>query len=78
MLAVSELSSLTGVSQLYKLLHKNIPSLAAAGFNVIWYPPPSASADSQGYLPGRWYEIPHKKELQRAIEQGEKFGVVRL
>mmetsp|Transcript_799 Transcript_799/g.1721 ORF Transcript_799/g.1721 Transcript_799/m.1721 type:complete len:549 (-) Transcript_799:76-1722(-) len=65
-------------SELYKLLHKNIPSFAAAGFNVIWYPPPSASADAQGYLPGRWYDIPQKKELQRSIEQGEKFGIISM
>lgn len=57
--------SMSDRPRLYSELEKELPALASAGINVVWFPPPSSSADPQGYLPGKWYEIPHKAALQR-------------
>lgn len=38
-----------------------------SGVNTVWFPPPSESADPQGYLPGRWYVIGNRTLLEAAI-----------
>ncbi len=47
----------------YWEMQQQLPSIASAGIDVVWFPPPSDSADLQGYLPGKWYEIPHRALL---------------
>ena len=34
----------------------------------VWFPPPSASADQQGYLPGKWYSVPSEELLLQATK----------
>mmetsp|Transcript_12155 Transcript_12155/g.29024 ORF Transcript_12155/g.29024 Transcript_12155/m.29024 type:complete len:539 (+) Transcript_12155:34-1650(+) len=70
--------SMSDRPRLYSELEKELPALASAGINVVWFPPPSSSADPQGYLPGKWYEIPHKAALQRAIKKADSEGVVTM
>ncbi|KAL1546966.1 alpha-amylase [Salvia divinorum] len=41
----------------YNSLIGVVPDIAAAGVTHIWLPPPSHSVDSQGYLPGRLYDL---------------------
>mmetsp|Transcript_1180 Transcript_1180/g.2811 ORF Transcript_1180/g.2811 Transcript_1180/m.2811 type:complete len:402 (+) Transcript_1180:264-1469(+) len=62
----------------YTMLAGQMKNLAAAGVSVVWFPPPSSSADEQGYLPGKWYEIPHKASLRSAISAAERHGVVSM
>jgi alpha-amylase len=38
----------------YAIVAQNAAAIAAAGFDIIWMPPPSASADELGYMPTRW------------------------
>ncbi|XP_061364093.1 alpha-amylase [Gastrolobium bilobum] len=45
----------------YNSLKNSIPDLANAGITHVWLPPPSQSAASQGYLPGRLYDLDASK-----------------
>jgi alpha-amylase len=38
----------------YAIVAQNAIAIAAARFDVVWMPPPSASVDQLGYLPTRW------------------------
>ena len=38
----------------YAILAQNAPAIVAAGFDVVWMPPPSASVSDLGYMPTRW------------------------
>ncbi|KAL8154011.1 hypothetical protein V2J09_011771 [Rumex salicifolius] len=42
---------------LYNSLITQVDALANAGITHIWLPPPSQSADPQGYLPGKLYDL---------------------
>eukprot|EP00802_Teleaulax_amphioxeia_P003256 Tamp_03259.p1 GENE.Tamp_03259~~Tamp_03259.p1 ORF type:complete len:626 (-),score=99.07 Tamp_03259:298-2175(-) len=64
--------------KLYGMLEKEMPRFAAAGINVVWFPPPSSSADAQGYLPGKWYDIPFRKHLDAALQAARKHGIVSM
>jgi hypothetical protein len=44
-------SSVSSEGGLYNYLKNRTPSYAAAGFNVIWLPPPSKSTGGVGYIP---------------------------
>jgi len=44
-------SSVSSEGGLYNYLKNRAPSYAAAGFNVIWLPPPSKSTGGVGYIP---------------------------
>jgi alpha-amylase len=44
-------------SDFYKMTQDELPNLAGAGISGIWFPPPSQAADTQGYMPGEWYNI---------------------
>jgi alpha-amylase len=41
----------------YDILIKNKDRIKSAGFTLIWFPPPSKSADLQGYLPNQLYNL---------------------
>ncbi|PSR99768.1 Alpha-amylase [Actinidia chinensis var. chinensis] len=41
----------------YNSLLNSIPDLASAGITHVWLPPPSQSVSSQGYMPGRLYDL---------------------
>lgn len=63
---------------LYKQLEREMPVLEAAGINAVWFPPPSSSADPQGYLPGKWYDIPMRRELDAAVQAAESHGIITM
>ncbi|KAL2936974.1 Alpha-amylase [Bienertia sinuspersici] len=42
---------------LYNSLRNSIDDLAKAGVTHVWLPPPSHSVSTQGYLPGRLYDL---------------------
>jgi alpha-amylase len=35
----------------YNIIKQNTPRIKDIGFTIVWFPPPSKSADNQGYLP---------------------------
>ncbi|GLT32426.1 hypothetical protein SLA2020_070960 [Shorea laevis] len=45
----------------YNSLKNSVSDIAAAGITHVWLPPPSQSAASQGYLPGRLYDLDGSK-----------------
>jgi len=63
---------------LYKQLVREMPLFANAGINMVWFPPPSSSADAQGYLPGKWYDIPFRRELDLAVRAAKSHGIVSM
>jgi alpha-amylase len=38
----------------YRILAENAPAINSAGFTWVWFPPPSDSLASEGYIPRRW------------------------
>src|SRR5579883_1672400 len=38
----------------YRILRDNAPRIREAGFNWVWFPPPSDSLAPQGYIPRKW------------------------
>ena len=63
---------------LYTELAAEMAPLAAAGVKTVWFPPPSESADVQGYLPGRWYVISNRTLLEAAIDAAHAVGIVPM
>ena len=63
---------------LYRRLAAEMPALERAGINVVWFPPPSSSADPQGYLPGKWYDIPFRTELESAMLAAKGHGIATM
>ena len=63
---------------LYTQLAAEMAPLAAAGVKTVWFPPPSESADEQGYLPGRWYVIGNRTLLDAAISAAHAHGIVTM
>ncbi|MBN2375322.1 MAG: hypothetical protein JXD22_02895 [Sedimentisphaerales bacterium] len=41
----------------YKILIENTPRIQQLQIDVVWFPPPTASADKHGYLPTEWYNL---------------------
>jgi alpha-amylase len=41
----------------YQIMTENAGVIKDAGFTCVWFPPPSKTADSEGYLPNQWYEL---------------------
>jgi len=54
-------------------------NIADAGFDMVWFPPPSKSGDNAGYLPNEWYVLNSKYgsqgNLQSAIGALHNRGV---
>jgi glycosidase len=44
----------------YSVLRERAPELAAAGFTVIWLPPPTDSVSAEGYMPRDLYDLNSK------------------
>jgi len=63
---------------LYTQLAAEMAPLAAAGVKTVWFPPPSESADVQGYLPGRWYVIGNRSLLEAAVNAAHDHGIVPM
>nr|ADP88919.1 alpha-amylase [Gunnera manicata] len=67
----------------YNSLAAFIPELAKAGITHVWLPPPSHSVSSQGYLPGRLYDINassygNQAELKSLINGFHRHGITCL
>lgn len=45
----------------YNLLMGKVDDIAAAGVTHVWLPPPSHSVSTQGYMPGRLYDLDASK-----------------
>jgi alpha-amylase len=41
----------------YSTIAGNAPTIGSAGITMIWLPPPTATADTHGYLPTEWYDL---------------------
>lgn len=55
----------------YDILIENTPRIQKLQIDIVWFPPPAASADKQGYLPTEWYNLNSsygsQKKLKKAI-----------
>jgi alpha-amylase len=56
----------------YRVLQENAGRIRAAGFTLVWFPPPSDSLSPDGYMPRRWNAMDtaygSRDELRGAIE----------
>jgi alpha-amylase len=56
----------------YRVIQENASTIKAAGFNWVWFPPPSDSLAPEGYIPRRWnvLDTPYgsEAELRSAIQ----------
>ena len=55
-------------SDFYNSLNTQIDDLKDAGIDGVWFPPPSQTADQQGYMPGEWYTIPGGDALKQVAQ----------
>src|SRR5437016_2810015 len=56
----------------YRIIAENAQTIRAAGFDLVWFPPPSRSAATDnGYLPTEWFTLDNgygnKDELKQAV-----------
>jgi alpha-amylase len=55
----------------YQIISENSGTIKNAGFTIVWFPPPSSTVDSEGYLPNQWYALDTRygtrTQLQGAI-----------
>mmetsp|Transcript_108196 Transcript_108196/g.316421 ORF Transcript_108196/g.316421 Transcript_108196/m.316421 type:complete len:454 (+) Transcript_108196:44-1405(+) len=56
--------SLADREKLFRQLAPRAAEFADAGFSHVWTPPPSQSADPEGYLPGEWYSVVNERDLR--------------
>ncbi|GLJ24443.1 hypothetical protein SUGI_0466770 [Cryptomeria japonica] len=64
----------------YTVLKSIANSVAEAGITDVWFPPPSQSVSSEGYLPGKLYDLDSSKygtteQLKQAIQEFHNNGV---
>jgi alpha-amylase len=63
----------------YTTVQGQVSTLKSAGFTVIWLPPPSATADTHGYLPTMWYDLTSsygdQAQLQSCISSLHSAGI---
>ncbi len=62
----------------YTEIQSDASALASAGFNAVWFPPPSQSVDAQGYLPQQWYSLVSESNLKSAISAVTGKGMTAL
>lgn len=53
-------------------------ALSSAGINAVWFPPPSQSVDTQGYLPQQWYTLVSESSLKSAISSVTGAGMAAV
>lgn len=57
----------------YQILAQNAAAIRNARFDLVWFPPPSESADFEGYMPTRWNQFDTSygstSDLKAAIAQ---------
>ncbi|HBD92592.1 MAG TPA: alpha-amylase [Spirochaetia bacterium] len=66
----------------WNIIKNNAVNIKNGGFTMIWLPPPSKSADSNGYLPGQWRNYESTRgttaQLQAALNALNTNGVKPL
>ena len=62
-------ASLSNRGNVYTNIGNMASSLAAAGIDAVWFPPPSQSVDKEGYLPQQWYLLESESNLKSAISK---------
>ena len=53
----------------YKILIENAPRIQQLQIDTVWFPPATASADKQGYLPTEWYNLNSNYGSQEELKQ---------
>ena len=67
----------------WNIIKNNATAISNAGFTMVWLPPPSRAASSEGYLPNEWYNLDAssygtKAQLKSAISALHGRGVKAL
>lgn len=66
----------------YKVLLGSVGQMRDAGIDMVWMPPPSASVDGRGYLPGEWYNLNShygtEAELKQLIQAMQAAGITAI
>ena len=71
-------NALSNRGSLYSQLQSQASSIGAAGFNAVWFPPPSQSVDKEGYLPQEWYHLESESNQINAVNAVKSSGMSPL
>jgi len=71
-------TALSNRGTLYSTISSQSSNFQSAGFNAIWFPPPSISADKEGYLPGEWYKLESETNQITAINNIKNKGMTPI
>jgi hypothetical protein len=71
-------NALSNRGNLYSTISSQAGGYSSAGFNAIWFPPPSTSVDKEGYLPGQWYKLESETNQVNAINSVKNKGMAPL
>ncbi len=52
----------------YNTLSGSANDIANSGIDIVWFPPPSRTADNAGYLPNEWYNMSSKYGNQGSLK----------
>src|SRR5436309_1876165 len=52
----------------YQILAENAGVIKEAGFTCVWFPPPTQTADNEGYLPTKWYQLDTRYGTRSQLE----------
>jgi len=78
MLQAFDWDALSNRGSLYSNVSSQLASIKSAGFNAIWLPPPSVSADTQGYLPTEWYTLVSESSLKSLVGSINSNGILSI
>jgi len=69
---------LSNRGNLYNTINGQVGSIKSAGFTGVWLPPPSVSADVQGYLPTQWYTLQGDANLRTVVKSILSSGMLPI
>jgi hypothetical protein len=71
-------ASLSNRNTQFSTIAAQASSLKAAGFDGLWFPPPTNSVDSQGYLPQQWYLLEGETNQRSAVRAVKSQGMLAI
>jgi len=70
--------TLSNRANLYNTVNGQISAIKSAQFTAVWLPPPSVSADTQGYMPTQWYTLQGDSNLRTVVASVKNAGMIPI